>query len=77
MLNAIRYERANFLHEEFQFGDMHAKIVDDFHFLLRSFLEFFIKWLSRWSIIAYTALRWLQQSRQNYITICASQIQYC
>ena len=41
MLNAIRYERANFLHGEFQFGDMHAQIVDDFHFLLRSFLEFF------------------------------------
>ena len=38
MLN--RYERANLLHEEFQFGDMHAKIVDDFHFMLRYFLEF-------------------------------------
>ena len=35
-----RYERANLLHEEFQFGDMHAKIVDDFHFMLRYFLEF-------------------------------------
>ena len=35
-----RYERANLLHEEFQFGDMHAKIVDDFHSMLRPFLEF-------------------------------------
>ena len=74
MLNAIRYERANFLHEEFQFGDMHAKIVDDFHFMLRSFLEFFIKWLSRWSIIVYTALRWLQQSSTNPILLSAAPL---